>query len=164
MASSPKFNFPFETLTPISGKPTNTTLQLLQRPPVVYKRSFRPIRPRGRRLAVLLSEADYVARVGVAFELPIHPGPPAAAVGTATGVAVAICVYTEQLADVMLYNNLRAALTAQILTAVNASFLSALEDPDFGFGDVTPFAMLEHLRTEYGTDPRRIGTQSLGTL
>ena len=51
----------------------------------------------------------------------------------------------------MLYNNLRAALTGQILTAVNALFLSALEDPDFGFGDLTPFAMFEHLRTEYGT-------------
>ncbi len=31
MASSAKFNFPFGTLTPINGKPTNTTLQVLQR-------------------------------------------------------------------------------------------------------------------------------------
>ncbi|KAI2491411.1 hypothetical protein MHU86_23166 [Fragilaria crotonensis] len=53
--------------------------------------------------------------------------------------------------DVALYNNLRSALTAQILTAVNPSFRSALEDPDFGFGDVTPLAMLEHFRNEYGT-------------
>jgi hypothetical protein len=37
------------------------------------------------------------------------------------------------------------------LNAVNSSFLSALEDPDFGFGDVTPLAMLLHLRNEYGT-------------
>jgi hypothetical protein len=37
------------------------------------------------------------------------------------------------------------------LSAVNASFLSALEDPDFGFGDVTPLAMITHLRSEYGT-------------
>jgi hypothetical protein len=78
-------------------------------------------------------------------------GPPPAAVGSAAAVSVALRAYTEALADVTLYNNLRAALTSQILTAVNASFLSALEDPDFGFGDVTPLAMLSHLRTEYGT-------------
>ncbi len=54
--------------------------------------------------------------------------------------------------DVTMYNNLRAALTSQILSAVNASFLSALEDPNFGFGDVMPLAaMLIHLRSEYGT-------------
>jgi hypothetical protein len=37
------------------------------------------------------------------------------------------------------------------LNAVNASFLSALEDPDFGFGDVTPLAILLHLCHQYGT-------------
>jgi hypothetical protein len=52
---------------------------------------------------------------------------------------------------VTLYNRLHSALTAQILTAVNATFLSALEDPDFGFGDVLPCTMLTHLKTEYGT-------------
>jgi hypothetical protein len=46
---------------------------------------------------------------------------------------------------------LSSALTAQILTAVNSSFLSALEDPDFGFGDVTPLTMLAHLRAEFGS-------------
>ncbi len=51
-----------------------------------------------------------------------------------------------------LYNRLRSSLTAQILTAVNATFLrSGLEDPDFGFGDVSPRTMLTHLKTEYGT-------------
>ena len=165
MASSPKFNFPCETLTPIPGKPTNTTLQLLQRRQLYTNaRSVPSARGGGLHghLALLLSEADYIACVGVAFAIPVHPGPPPAAVGTAAVVAVAIRIHTEQLADVTLYNNLRAALTAQILTVVNASFLSALEDPDFGFGDVTPFAMLEHLpayRVRHH-DPRRVGTQS----
>ncbi|KAI2511196.1 hypothetical protein MHU86_3161 [Fragilaria crotonensis] len=128
MASSTKFNFPFESLTPISGKPTNTTLQLLQqRQFFTNARSVPSARGGGLHghLAILLSDADYIARVGVAFEVPIHPGPPPDAVGTAAAIAV--------------------------LTAINASFLSALEDPDFGFGDVTPLALLEHLRTEYGT-------------
>ena len=71
-------------------------------------------------------------------------------VGTAAVIGVALRNHAEALADLALYNNLQEALTAQILTAVYASFLSALEDPDFGFGDVSPRTMLEHLRTEYG--------------
>ena len=153
MASSTKFIFPFETLTPIAGKSTNTTLQLLQRRLYTNARSVPSARGGSLHgnLALLLSKADYVARVGVAFSIPVHPGPHPAAVGTAVVVAVAIRVYTEQLVDVSLYNNLRAALTSQILTTVDASFLSALADPDFGFGNITQFAMMEHLRTEYGT-------------
>jgi hypothetical protein len=57
-------------------------------------------------------------------------------------ISVALRAYTDALNGIALYNNLRAAFTAQILTAVNPSFLSALKDPDFGFGDVTPFAIL----------------------
>ena len=151
--STSKFNFPFDTLTPITGKPTNTTLQLLQRQLFTNARSVTSARGGGLHghLAILLSDADYIARVGVPFVIPIHPGPPPVAAGTATAISIALRTYTNALDDVALYNNLRAALTAQILTAVNPSFLSALEDPDFGFGDVTPFAMLEHLRGEYGT-------------
>ncbi|KAI2509715.1 hypothetical protein MHU86_4697 [Fragilaria crotonensis] len=153
MTSSTKFNFPFETLTPILGKPTNTTLQLLQRQLFTNARSVPSARGGGvhGHLAILLSDAEYLARVGSEFIVPVHPGPPPAAVGTSASVSVALRTYADALADVTLYNNLRAALTAQILTAVNASFLSALEDPDFGFGDVTPLAMLTHLRNEYGT-------------
>ena len=92
-----------------------------------------------------------IARVGFVFIVPVHPAPPPVAVGTAAAISIALRTYAEALDDVALYNNLRAALTSQILSAVNPSFLSALEDPDFGFGDVTPFAMLEHLRGEYGT-------------
>ena len=104
-------------------------------------------------MAMLLSEADYVARTGVAFLVPTHPGPaPIAQVGaTAAQIADALRAYNEAIADDDKYTRLSAALTAQILTAVNASFPSALEDPDFGFGDVTPLAMLTHLHTEYGT-------------
>lgn len=153
MASSSKFTFPFDTLTPINGKPTNTTLQVLQRQLFTNARSVPSTRGGGLHghMAILLSDADYIARVGVAFITPVHPGLPPVAVGTAAAVSVALRAYTDALNDVALYNNLRSALTSQILTAVNPSFLSALEDPDFGFGDVTPLAMLEHLRTEYGT-------------
>lgn len=155
MASSTKFNFPYETLTPIEGKPTNTTLQLLQRQ--LYTNARAVDSPRGGgthgHMAMLLSDAEYIARAGVPFLIPFHPGaaPDTAVNATAAQIAEAIRAYNQALADVTLYNRLSAALTAQIITAVNASFLSTLEDPDFGFSDITPRAMLAHLRTEYGT-------------
>ena len=151
--STPKFTFPHETLTPIDGKSTNTTLQILQRQLFTIAHSVASTRGGGTHghLAILLSPADYLLRAGVLFIVPTHPGPPPERIGTAAVIGVALRNYAEALADVALYNALSAALTAQILSAVNSSFLSALEDPDFGFGDVTPRAMLEHLRTEYGT-------------
>ena len=100
---------------------------------------------------MVMNNADYLARSGVNFIVTVHPGPPPVPAGAAAVIAVALNVYNDAIKDVTLYNNLSAALTAQILNAVNASFLSALEDPVFGFSDVTPMAMLDHLRQEYGT-------------
>jgi hypothetical protein len=155
MAATANFNFPYAVLTPIEGKPTNTTLQILQRQLYTNARAIDSPRGGGAHghMAMLLSDAEYLVRAGVPFIVPRHPGaaPDAAAGATAAQIAEAICLYNQAVADVTLYNRLSAALTAQIISAVNASFLSALEDPDFGFGDVTPRAMLEHLRTEYGT-------------
>lgn len=153
MSSTAKFTFPHETLTPIIGKPTNTTLQLLQRQLFTNARSVPSTRGGGLHghLAMVLSDNEYLARAGVPFIVPVHPGPPPPAVGAAAAIAVALRVYTEAIDDVTRWNNLSAALTAQILNAVSASYLSALEDPIFGFSDVTPRSMLVHLRNEYGT-------------
>jgi hypothetical protein len=154
MATSTKFTFPHETLTPTIGKPSNTTLQLLQRQLFFNARSVHSARGGGNHghlAMVLIKNADYIARVGVPFLVPMHPGPPPDAVGTAAGVSVALRNYTAAINDVTLYNNLRAALTSQILSADTPTFLRALEDPDFGFGDVAPLAMMTHLRSEYGT-------------
>lgn len=160
MASSPKFTFPRETLTPIDGAPTNTMLQLLQQQLFTSNTHSLPS-SRGGGLASRPScsapqprQLPPRLRVGVPFILvPVHPGdPPPLPIGTVAVIGVALVHnYTEALADVALYTYLSSALTAQILSTVNASFLSALEDPDFGFGNVSPRTMLEHLRTEYDT-------------
>ena len=153
MTSSTKFSFPYEVLTPIEGKPTNTTLQLLQRQLYTNVRAVESPRGGGTHghLALLLSDADYLARTGFLFLVPVHPGVAPPGGGTAAQIAESVRVYNQAVADATLYNRLSAAITAQILAAVNYSFLSALEDPDFGFGDVSPRAMLTHLQTEYGT-------------
>jgi hypothetical protein len=54
-------------------------------------------------LAMLLSDADYLARAGVAIDVPVHPGPPRPPVGAAAVIAVAIRTYTDALADVACY-------------------------------------------------------------
>ena len=130
-------------------------LQALQRQLFTNARSVPSTRSGGTHghLAILLSPADYFLRAGVVFIVPTHPGPPPEPVGTAAVIGVALRNHAEALTETSrcIRKNVNAALTAQILLAVNASFLSALEDPDFRFGVVSPRTMLEHLRTEYGT-------------
>ena len=130
MTSSSKFTFPHKTLTPIISKPTKL---------FTNARSVPSARSGGTHghLAMVLNNADYVARVGVPFIVPVHPDPPPVAVGTAAAIAVALRTYNDHITDVTLYNNLSAALMSQILTAVSASFLSVPEAPDFGFDDIT---------------------------
>ncbi len=114
-------------------------MQLLQRHLFTNARSVPSARGGGNHghLAMVLTNAKYIARVGVLFIVPLHPGPPPESTGTAAVVSATLRNYTAAINNVTLYNNLRAALTSQILSAVTATFLSALEDPDFGFGDAT---------------------------
>ena len=53
-------------------------------------------------LAMPLSEADYIARAGIVFIVPVHPDSPPPPVGTAAGIAVTLRNYTDALADVTL--------------------------------------------------------------
>ena len=41
-------------------------------------------------MAIMLTPADYLARIGVPFIIPVHPGPPPEAEGTAAVIAVAV--------------------------------------------------------------------------
>jgi hypothetical protein len=63
MTSFSKFTFPHELLSPIIGKPTNTTLQLLQRQLFTFAQSVPSARGGGLHghLAMLLPDADYIA-------------------------------------------------------------------------------------------------------
>ena len=104
MTSTAKFKFPHETLTPIISKPTNTALQLLQRQLFTNTRSVPSMRGSGLHghLAMVKSDADYLARAGIAIAIPVHPGPPPPPVGAAAAMAIALRLYTEAIADVTL--------------------------------------------------------------
>ena len=49
------------------------------------------------------------------------------------------------------YQNVSTALRNQILEAVDEAYYSALKDPIVGFSNVTPLAILDHLKQNYGT-------------
>ena len=95
-------------------------LQLQQRQLFTNSRSVPSARGGGLHghLAMLLNnDADYLAREGVPFLVPVHPGPPLLSVGTGAAIAVVLRAYTDALSDITLYNALSAALTSQLLTA-----------------------------------------------
>lgn len=154
-ASDSQLTFPHAELSPIVGEPTNTSLQLLRRQLYANARSIDSTRGGGNNghLAILMSDAAYLARAGVAFVIPAHPGaaPVHAPAATAAQIAETIRLFNQDLADHTLYNKVATALKAQLLQAVDATYLSALEDPEFGYADVTARAMLAHLQTRYGT-------------
>jgi len=154
MSGSDKIVFPHSTLTPINGKPTNTTLQLLQRQLFTNARAITSPRGGGTNghLALLLDDDTYLARAGTPFLIPMHPGPAPEHIAGATAAQIAETnrLYTQELSDISLYHRVATALKAQLLAAIDDTFLRALEDPDFGFADVTPRQMLHHLQSRYG--------------
>jgi hypothetical protein len=100
-----------------------------------------------------MSNAAYVARAGLLFIVPVHPGdaPIHAAGATAAQIAENIRLFNQVLTDHTLYHRVATELKAQVLAAVDNMYLHELEDVDFGFADVTPHTMLQHLQTTYGT-------------
>jgi hypothetical protein len=107
-------------------------------------------------LALLMPPATYLLRSGIPFVPPIHPGNAPIHVPNATGnqITEGNRQYKQDLYDFQTYSNLKTTLKQQLIAAVNEDFLRILEDPDFGFTDVLPLTMLEHLKTTYGTISR----------
>jgi uncharacterized phage-associated protein len=101
----------------------------------------------------LMDDDAYTTRAGGPFVLPAHPGvSPNHAVGaSAATIAETIRRFNQTLATRTLYYRVATELKSQILAAVDNTYLRELENVDFGFADVTPQAMLAHLKTTYGT-------------
>jgi hypothetical protein len=97
--------------------------------------------------------ADYTIRAGVGFgwtnsvhpgSLPIHADDANAAIITSRNRA-----YDANIKEFNEMTKVNLQLKNQILVAVELTFLRLLSDEDFGFADVTPRALLDHLRTTY---------------
>ncbi len=96
--------------------------------------------------------AEYLVVTGMAFQLPVHPGPtPVYPTGTnATVCQEAIQLYDTTLKELTIATTFKEEMKKQILEAVDWLYLTALDDDTFGFSEVTIANMITHLCTTYG--------------
>jgi hypothetical protein len=94
---------------------------------------------------------DYLTRAAHVFTMPIHPGdaPVYLPAATSAQITETNCQYAADLYEHTLVLTIAEELKKQLLQAVHARYLHALADPDFGFADVSPAALLAHLKTTY---------------
>ena len=152
----PSLIFDHPILTPLIVEPTNVSLQLLQKELYANARSIYSTRGGGNNghLAIIMPDADYLLRTtNIPFTVPVHPGPVPVHADTPTAFQITETnrLFKQSIDDhLVLYTAVKAQLKQQIITAVEYTFLQLLEDPDFGFADVEPNALLVHLKTVYG--------------
>ena len=146
--------FPHPELTPIVGTPTNPTIQTIQKQLYANALAIHSTRGGGANghLALLMPAATYLARAGVAFISPTHPGDAPVHAVNATGNQITEVnrQYKQDLHNFQLCANMNTTLKQQLLSAIDVNFLRILEDTDFGFTDVLPSTMLTHLKSTYG--------------
>jgi hypothetical protein len=153
--TAPSLTFPHPVLTPVSGRPTNSSLQILQQQLYENARSIPSDRGDGinGHLSLIQPEAEYLARTNnVAFIVPHNPGVLAAPPPGATQAQLFEIkrVHEADSTAFTTYHAVRNSLVKQIVTALDPTFIAALKDVDFGFADVLPRDMLAHLKNTYG--------------
>lgn len=142
------FNFPFETLTPILGEPTNATITILKRQ--IYANAMENACTLGcgtlGYLGIIMPERDFRNK-----QLSIHPG--------TQFQPFTIPVQDPQADDdeqkeqrraLRDYVSMDSKLKQQILAAIEVTYISEIQDAEVGFAAVNAKAILEHLITEYG--------------
>ena len=151
--SVPTLVFPTPIVTKIVGRPTNSSLQVLQQQLYQNARAIFSERGGGAlgHLAVVMPPEQYVLRA-VAFEIPDPPGEMRAHAAGSSSVTIAenIRRYNHAVSSYQTYQAVRTALQNQIISAVDPTYLQALCDSDFAFADVAPYQMLAHLKSTYG--------------
>jgi hypothetical protein len=141
-------------LTQIPGKPTAATLRTLQRQLVANAMAVHSNNGGGAHghLSLVMTDAAYTALTGVAFVAPVHPGP--APVHAAGATQFQITETNRQFdTDVKIfhtYTQTRLKLKQQILAAVDNLYTQTLENDMFGYAQVEPLDLLDHLWDIYG--------------
>lgn len=156
MVAIPSLVFPKDVLTPIKGKPTASSLQVLQQELYQNARAIPTTLGGGSlgHLGLIMPAAAYLLRpTAQLFLIPAPPGliPAQPANATASQLFEVRRLHDHNSMVFGTYQSVRNALTNQILAAVEPTYLLALCDADFGFVDVLPSVMLTHLKSTYGT-------------
>jgi hypothetical protein len=149
----PLLTFPHPILTAIDKSPNNPSIQRLRKELYTNARAIHSTRGGGANghLAIVMEPADYVIRTSVVFTVPTHPGDAPVHIAGATQHQITETnrQFKHDLNEFYLYISVREELKKQLLIAVPHRYLSILEDPVFGYADVTCHTMLTHLQTEY---------------
>jgi hypothetical protein len=152
MTTTTPTDLPF---TPIIGVPTAGTIRLLTKEVYAAARAVYSAGGGGQNghLGIAMPPAAYLARANVPFDIPIHPGiqAPAPAGATAPVITELNRVYDKRILTYATYSTVRSNIRTKILTAIEPTYITTLQDPLFGFADVTINQFLTHLRTTYGT-------------
>ena len=155
--TAPSLPFPHPVLTPITdGPPTLVSIKTLQRQLYANAKSIPTTLGGGANgyLALVMPDADYLARTGVAFPAPPHPGdqPIHAAAATAAQITEANRQYYDrQLTVHSAYITVKEELKRMILLAVPDIYLNTISDATFGYADITPQHLMTHLVATYAT-------------
>jgi hypothetical protein len=102
-------------------------------------------------LALVMTEAEYLALTGVAFIVPVAPPELVHAAGaTAANIIEDNRLHKSASAEFQRYHYTDQALRQQLIAATPEVYIQAVKDPLLGFGRVTTLTILTHLRTTYG--------------
>jgi hypothetical protein len=148
-------NFPRATLTPVASltvPPSFLSLSIAQKELNANAASVHSMGGSGRHghLALTITPEAYLALTGVAFLAPVAPVDDAPAAGTTAQIAEA---NRRLLADQKIfsrYHDVDKALLKQLIAAVPAIYLDGVDDAEFGFGNLTCLALLQHLKARWG--------------
>jgi hypothetical protein len=153
-------SYPHPTITPITGTPDAASIQLLTKQ--VYANTMCIDSVFGGAghgyLGIAMPAADYLLLAHVPFDPPNPVGvQPAHAAGAPAAVrGAANRVWDANKENYREYTKIKADITQQIIKAVDPVYFVALEDPLFGFANVTIPQFLAHLKTMYYVwNPRR---------
>ena len=153
-SSNTPLSFPTPVLTPIVGVPNLQSLRTLRRELYANARAIPTTLGGGANghLALIMPNAAYLTRAGMAFPAPAHPGGLPAHTASASNAQIASTNrnYDALLVAYNMYITVREELKKQLLAAVEHKYLKQLEDDEFGYADITPQSMLVHLQTMYG--------------
>jgi hypothetical protein len=101
-----------------------------------------------------MADAPYIALSGgVHFVVPVHHGvaPVHAANATQFQITETNRQYEANVKTFNVFTQCRLKIKQQILAAVDNLYTQALEDDDFGYAQVEPIDLLDHLWDIYGT-------------
>jgi hypothetical protein len=147
--------FPHPVLTRVSGRPNYASLNLLRSELNANAMAIHSARGGGKlgHLALLMTDADYLALSGSPFDLPPHPGttPTVIAPVNAASIKEATRVHLELRKEHEVVNYVTNGLRCQLLAAVEPRFVSELKDTSIGFANITLLQFLTHLFTNFGT-------------